>query len=248
MLGSKSDRVLKLYRTGFNNPLFRNDADLETACLRAFEGAGFSPRLRASGRMLEASWVLYDHAPGSPWRVDPEPVAAVLRALHTHPARIPAPNGCNGSADLAAHGDRILSLCTSPDRATLAELRPSSDVAPLAHRCLIHGDPVAGNVLISGSQTTLIDWQCPALGDPSEDLALFLSPAMQQLYRGSPLSMEEQERFLAAYGDAAITARYRALKPWFAWRMAAYCLWRSENGAPDYSAGYELELETLRTG
>ena len=190
--------------------------------------------------------MLYDHAPGSPWLAEPEPVAAVLKAVHTHSARIPAPNGRNGSADLAAHGERILSLCSSQDRAMLEELRPSIEVAPLAHRCLIHGDPVARNILMSENQTTLIDWQCPALGDPTEDLALFLSPAMQQLYRGSPLTPEEQERFLAAYGDPAIIARYRALKPWFSWRMASYCLWRSENGAPDYSVGLNLELDALR--
>ncbi|TMV04922.1 aminoglycoside phosphotransferase family protein [Ruegeria sediminis] len=246
LLGSDSDQVLKLYCTGFRNPLFRNDAELEAACLRTFEGEGFAPRLRASGRFGDESWVLYDHAPGEPWRENPEPVARILRKVHTHPARIQAPKGCNGSADLAAHGDRILAQCSSREQATLEQLRPAAEIAPLSEHRLIHGDPVAGNILISRDRTTLIDWQCPALGDPSEDLALFLSPAMQRLYRGNPLSAEERERFLSAYDDSAIVARYRALRPWYAWRMAAYCLWRSENGAADYSAGYALELGTLR--
>ena len=54
LLGSDSDRVLKLYCTEFRNPLFRNDAEREAACLRTFEGEGFAPRLRASGRVGHA--------------------------------------------------------------------------------------------------------------------------------------------------------------------------------------------------
>jgi len=47
-------------------------------------------------------------------------------------------------------------------------------------------------------------------------------------------------------GDSRIVDRYMALKPWFAWRMAAYCLWRVENGAAAYQKGLELELEVLQ--
>ncbi len=246
MLGGDCDRVLKLYSSSLRNPLFGNDAELEARCLKALEPTGFVPRLRAAGRHQQDRWVFYDHAPGSPWDKDPEPVAELLWDLHRQKFPVPAPEGCNGSADLEQHGLRILDRCSSQTRQTLLDLRPSHAVEPISDVCLIHGDPVPGNILVADTGLTLIDWQCPALGDPCEDLAMFLSPAMQKLYRGAPLATDQTERFLTAYRDKAITARYRQLHPWFAWRMAAYCLWRMENGAPDYRHGLQLEIEALR--
>ncbi|QFT74300.1 phosphotransferase [Ruegeria sp. THAF33] len=243
--GRDSDKVLKLYSTALRNPLFRNDAELEALCLKALGTTGFVPRLRATGQYKEARWVFYDHAPGAPWRQDSAQVGALLRKLHTLPIAVQAPAGCNGSADLRAHGKRILQGCTSNGRDKLADLQPSNSVAPTQQTCLIHGDPVAGNILVATGGLTLIDWQCPALGDPCEDLALFLSPAMQQLYRGSPLSKKEEDQFLSAYGRPEIVARYEQLRPWYAWRMATYCLWRAENGAPDYATGLNLETAIL---
>ncbi|NOD99290.1 phosphotransferase [Ruegeria sp. HKCCD6228] len=243
--GRDSDKVLKLYSTALRNPLFRNDAELEALCLKALGTTGFVPRLRATGQYKEARWVFYDHAPGAPWRQDSAQVGALLRKLHTLPIAVQAPAGCNGSADLRAHGKIILQGCTSNGRDKLADLQPSNSVAPTQQTCLIHGDPVAGNILVATGGLTLIDWQCPALGDPCEDLALFLSPAMQQLYRGSPLSKKEEDQFLSAYGRPEIVARYEQLRPWYAWRMATYCLWRAENGAPDYATGLNLETAIL---
>ncbi|NVO57668.1 phosphotransferase [Rhodobacteraceae bacterium B1Z28] len=245
ILGGDSDKVLKLYRASLRNPLFRNDAALEARCLQALEITGFVPRLRATGRHHNGSWVFYDHAPGSPWRQEPEGVATLLRKLHTLAVPISVPNGCNGSADLALHGQEILDSCTSETRHRLAKLRPTELVHPTKHTCLIHGDPVAGNILVAESGMTLIDWQCPAIGDPCEDLALFLSPAMQRLYRGSPLTQSEENQFLSAYGQPEIIDRYQTLRPWFCWRMAAYCLWRIENGASDYAEGLQLELDAF---
>lgn len=238
-------KVLKLYRTGLRNPLFRNDAALEAQCLRALEHTGFAPRLRATGQHENGRWVFYDHAPGSPWREGSPQVARLLRKLHKLDLPIQAPEGCNGSADLARHGQNILEGCTSVARQRLESLRPDEQILPSARICLIHGDPVAGNILVAGSELTLIDWQCPALGDPCEDLALFLSPAMQHLYRGKSLTHEEQDEFLSAYDDPETVERYHSLRRWYAWRMAAYCLWRVENGSPDYEAGFELETATL---
>lgn len=246
VLDGDGDRVLKLYRSDPSNPMFRNDAQLEAACLQALADTGFVPRLRGSGQFGSEQWVYYDHAPGSPWRSDPEPVARLLRRLHQMKVPIDAPGGSNGSNDLERHGTRILQLCRPNDRGALLDLKPKTAMAATTQTCLIHGDPVAGNILIAPTGLTLIDWQCPAIGDPCEDLALFLSPAMQQLYRGAPLSAEEEQRFLTGYGDARIVERYTALKSWFAWRMAAYCLWRVENGSAAYQKGLDLELGVLQ--
>ncbi len=245
VLSGDSGAVLKLYRAPFQNPLFRNDARLEADCLRALSGTGFVPNLRATGSFGVASWVYYDHAPGTPWRDGVERVAHLLRRLHQLGVRPDVPDGCNGSDDLDQHALRILATCQSDESDRLLALRPQGQVAPCSTPCLIHGDPVAGNILQAPDGLTLIDWQCPALGDPCEDLAMFLSPAMQRLYRGAPLSEAEVARFLTAYDRANVTDRYLSLRPWYAWRMAAYCLWRAENGAPDYAAGYDLEIAAL---
>ncbi len=245
VLEESGGKVLKLYRDGLRNPLFRNDAELEAQCLTALEPTGFAPRLRAAGQHEYGRWVFYDHAPGSPWRKGSAEVGRLLRKLHMLNPPVQAPKGCNGSADLARHGQYILDGCLSPTRLRLDQLQPDGQVPPTTNTCLIHGDPVAGNILTSPSGLTLIDWQCPAQGDPCEDLALFLSPAMQHLYRGAALTREEEREFLSAYGHTDTLERYQTLRRWYAWRMAAYCLWRIENGAADYAEGLELELATL---
>ena len=68
---------------------------------------------------------------------------------------------------------------------------------------------------------------------------------MQQVYRGGPLTGQEIDTFLAAYGAPEITARYRALAPVYHWRMAAYCQWKMEHGSPEYARGLELERAAL---
>ena len=103
-----------------------------------------------------------------------------------------------------------------------------------------------GNIVAHDGTLTLIDWQCPQIGDPTEDLALFLSPAMQQVYRGAPLSAAEEAAFLDRYPDPQLVARYLALRPWYHWRMAAYCLWRDQRDGRMPSRAFDLELAALR--
>jgi len=74
----------------------------------------------------------------------------------------------------------------------------------------------------------IIDWQCPAAGDLVEDIYSFLSPAFQVLSEHAVLTEAEVSEFWAALDRPDLQARYQALQPCFAWRMAAYCLWRSE--------------------
>ena len=245
VVGDSGDKVLKLYRATPRNPLFRNDPTLEAQCLRALEFTGFVPRLRATGVHKAGHWVLYDHAPGAPWREEPGTVATLLRMLHGLDVPVLAPAGCDGSADLALRTEHILKACKSDTRDRLAQLRPAGHVPMSKRTCLIHGDPVAGNILAGPTGLTLIDWQCPARGDPCEDIAIFLSPAMQRIYRGFPLTSAEEDKFLAAYDHPEVVARFQALRPWYAWRMAAYCLWRVENGAADYTDSLALEIAAL---
>ena len=241
------DLVIKLYLQEGRNPLFANDPTREISALAALSGTGMVPVLRASGLFEGHSWLAYGHIIGAPWQRDTAHVAQLLGRLHDQPAFAGVPAGVNGSAALEIQTSAILAQCSeqNADVARLIELRPFGQVPPLQHLALIHGDPVPGNLLAHDGTLTLIDWQCPQLGDPSEDLALFLSPAMQYLYRGLPLSALEEDAFLAAYPDPRLVGRYLALKPWFHWRMAAYCLWRSQRGEPRDNTALALERAAL---
>ncbi|WP_435368805.1 phosphotransferase [Pseudophaeobacter arcticus] len=241
------DRVVKLYQRQHDNPLFANDPAREAAALVALAGTGMVPALLGSGRFEGHDWLIYGHITGAPWQRDSGHAAQLLGRLHDQPEFSGLPRGVNGSAALEAQGDAILNRCTAdPDRvAELRALRPIGQVPPLPLLSLIHGDPVPGNLLAHDGTLTLIDWQCPQMGDPSEDLALFLSPAMQVLYRGAALSPAEEEAFLAAYPDTGVVGRYLSLKPWFHWRMAAYCLWRCADGNPVDQHAFELERAAM---
>ncbi|MDZ4096282.1 MAG: aminoglycoside phosphotransferase family protein, partial [Paracoccaceae bacterium] len=232
------DWVVKLYDPAAASPLFPNDPTEEAHALRRFGPVGLAPILRAEGQ----GWLAYDHVAGRIWAENPAPVAEALARLHQLPVEgagfrvLPS-----GSDALAAQATRIAAAC----QGSLPFAPPSADVAPVQHPCLIHGDAVAGNMIVGHAQLTMIDWQCPASGDATEDIAAFLSPAMQWLYRGTTLCTAEIETFLAAYPDPHTVARYRRLAPAFHWRMAAHCLWKAERGAPDYATALRQELAAL---
>ena len=94
----------------------------------------------------------------------------------------------------------------------------------------------AGNFIAGPGGIRLIDWQCPGIGDPAEDLWAFLSPAFQVLFNHAPLTLQERETFLMAYGEKEPRARLDNLAPYFAHRMAAYCCLRRDELAAHKAA------------
>ncbi|WP_416544146.1 MULTISPECIES: phosphotransferase family protein [unclassified Phaeobacter] len=250
LLGGRSNRVwrlggivVKLYGRGNANPLFANDPSREQAALSALYRTGMVPSPLAAGQFEGRDWLAYQHSPGVTWSSGTTRVAELLGRLHTQPVIPDLPNGISGSAEIAAQTRTILGHCRMGN--DLLRIEPTRPVAPLGVHRLIHGDPVPGNIVTCDGQLTLIDWQCPQIGDPAEDVALFLSPAMQQVYRGAPLSAVEEAAFLAAYPDPQVVARYLELKPWFHWRMVAYCWWRDERDGEADSRAYRLERAAL---
>ena len=238
------DRVVKLYREGCQNPLFANEWGRERSVLLALNGTGMAPRYLAHGTWQGRAWLIYRHVAGSRWHEDAGHVARLLGILHDQTALPDLPAGRNGSRALTEQTREILAQCSTD--AGLVSMAPRGVVPPTSQVCLIHGDPVPGNLVAHDGTLTLIDWQCPQLGDPAEDLAMFLSPAMQHLYRGRVLSSEEEAQFGLAYPDRRVVARYYALKPWFHWRMAAYCAWRGDREACDLEVA-ELQSSRLRS-
>ncbi|MCF1710641.1 phosphotransferase [Tabrizicola sp. J26] len=231
------DQVVKVFDSSQASPLFPNDGAAEVAALRCFGPLGLAPQLTASG----AGWIAYGFLSGSTWQADPRPVAEMLHRLHTSRPD-PRPTFRNlpsGGAAIIAQTEAILSECK--DRLPLGEVS-TVQPGPRLVAVPIHSDIVPGNLIVDAGSVTAIDWQCPALGDPTEDLATFLSPAMQWLYRGRVLTVEERAAFLGAYPDQAVIERLTSLLPAYRLRMAAHCLWRAERGATDYGTALKLEM------
>lgn len=235
---------MKLYRRPVENPMFPNEPDMEANLLRALAGRGIAPQLEESFHSAFGPCNIYRHLSGKPWSEGFGCVGKLMQKLHS----ISPPSGLrhapNGSEALKDQTLRILALCQ--DGSGLIDLAPSGIVPPTTNTCLLHGDIVPGNLIDSDAGLFLIDWQCPATGDPCEDIAVFLSPAMQRLYLGPSMSPKTVAEFLRAYGSDDIAARYAALCPWYHWRMAAYCQWQVENGQADYEEARELEIAALQ--
>ncbi|MFY0594971.1 MAG: phosphotransferase [Cognatishimia sp.] len=240
--GADDSAVLKLYRRGGQNPLFPNDPAAEAKMLRHLQGTEIAPRLIANFTTDEMDCNLYETLPGQAWTDGVERVAELIQRLH----KISAPTGLrvavNGSEELLDHALKIHKAAGM--RTTPPEKMYQISVAKTASIGLLHGDIVPGNLIAEGDDLRLIDWQCPAIGDPTEDLAIFLSPAMQLLYRGGVLSDEETQSFLSGF-SAEQQERYRALAPLYHFRMAAYCRWQIARGQLDYAEALTEEEQAL---
>lgn len=228
--------VVKLYDPATASPLFPNDPLAEAMVLRALHGTGLAPALLAEGDC----WIAYGHKAGRAWSGGVAQVAGLMGRLHqtaAPPGLRPSPLG---SAALREHARTIA-------HELLNKLPPLPDdpgLLPVAG-AFIHGDAVSGNIIEAQDGLTLIDWQCPALGEPSEDIAAFLSPAMQWLYGQNTLSPAQVQVFLGAYPRKDIIARYQNLAPILHWRIAAHCAWKVAKGHADYAKALELEVAGL---
>lgn len=242
----EGDIVVKLFCNDRRNPLFPNEPTDEVAVLQHLGNDQIAPRVLDYFTTEVGMCLIYHHLDGRPWRSDSACVAALLHRVHL----VSPPKGlrkaCDGSDALKLQTDAILREC-KPARATaLRRLEPKNQISPSRFAALLHADPVPANIIDHAGDLKLIDWQCPAIGDPCEDIAVFLSPAMQQTYRGAPLTAEERRTFLDNYPDRETVGRYRRLEPWYLWRMAAYCLWQEARGDTQATAAYLAETERLR--
>ena len=207
-------------------------------------GADLAPELVKFIAIPDRVALVYYHLDGAGWSGATEPVARLLRKLHKVPV-LPVRSIAKHPQDLLNQGDAILAQVPGIEANHLLRLRPKAPSCEF-ETVLLHGDPVPSNIVQNETTLRLIDWQCPAIGDPTEDFAIFLSPAMQHLFGGRVLTPHDIDRFFTAYADPTRTARYNALAPLYHWRMAAYCLWKIHKGDEEYRAGYALELKRLQ--
>lgn len=240
--------VCKLFDDAAATPLFANEGTREALVLKHLEGKEIAPTLVAFLDCALGPSVLYQHLEGAPWSGAVEDVAQLMARLH----RVEAPKGLpelmTSPVSLIAETRAMLQGAGTP----LSDAPKVNGTLPTPTRRFLHGDIVPGNIVATSDGLRLIDWQCPAVGDPAADIAIFLSPAMQVLYGNRPLTREEHAAFLAAYvaagGDAVGAARYTALKPLFHWRMAAYCHWKAAHGDAAYASVAELEQRASEQG
>lgn len=241
-----TDVICKLFHADAGSPLFPNDPKAEETTLRHLAGTGLAPKLIGSVNTDAGPCLTYRYVPRG-W--DPTPVEVVARGLRRLHAQRP-PSGLRlipqGDAELAQQTREILAQCRGEQARKLLDLAPDPLNMGSVDPCLVHGDAVVGNVIVAHHGAVFIDWQCPGLGDPCEDLAMFLSPAMQTLYGDGPLSAAERRDFLLAYGAAETTDRYERLAPFFHWRMAAHCAWKLDKGSLDYQVGLDQECAALK--
>lgn len=239
--GSGTDIVCKLFGNADQNPMFPNLPKAEYACLAALEGRALAPKVHAKIETELGTVLLYEHLDGPIWTRGAPAVAKMLGAVHQGRA----PEGLRslpfGGEEILDHGQGILARCESEPALALGKCRPPAGPSTQAPLCLVHSDVVPANIIVTSTGPRLIDWQCPGIGDPVEDIAGFLSQGMHRLYRQEPLMKAERESFLAAYPDAKTVERFLKLEKLYQWRMAAYCLLRSEQGREGYRDAFLAE-------
>jgi hypothetical protein len=254
--GPFGDWIIKRFREDSGLTLFPNLARAEARALEILGPLGIAPRLIEFVEHPDTGQVLvYTFHAGTAWPgqtdigVDTASlanVAALLGRLHQLTVdgfrTVPVM-----PANILAQGDAFLGI--GGRAADLLRLRPKViDCPPLLRQSLLHTDTGPGNIIVGPQGMRLIDWQCPGLGDPAEDLCAFLSPAFQILYGRVPLSNKPRSVFLMAYGDQRITDRLSLLEPFYHWRMACYCNMRMKQYAvvrPQAAASYEQALDAL---
>jgi hypothetical protein len=243
-LTGAADLICKLYLDASTNPLYANTPLAEYECLRALAGTGVAPDAHGFVQTPFGVVLLYHYIAGQVWDGDVLAVAELLQRVHTLNPSIGLRVLPDDAAYVAAQGLDILDKVKGGRGDELRALCPDVHIEPTAP-VLIHTDVVAGNLILGPDGLRLIDWQCPALGDPLVDVAMFLSPAMHFIYGKSALSGDDRAAFLNAI-PPALRARYETAGALYHWRMAAYCLWRFDQGIADYQQAAKLEIALLK--
>jgi thiamine kinase-like enzyme len=147
-------------------------------------------------------------------------------------------------SDIKQTGLEIISKLNSYHKNKLINICPDvsvSDIEPV----LLHTDVVPGNLILGDEGLRLIDWQCPAIGDPIVDIVMFLSPGMHEIYGSGKLSMKDHEVFLMSL-TSNLRDRYNIIGPLYHWRLAAYCFWKAEQGFIEYEKAALAEIDLLK--
>jgi len=243
-LRGEEDLICKLYLDGSKNPLYANSPQEEFDCLTALKGAHCAPEAKELIETEFGTVLLYHYINGETWNQNAAAVADLLAIVHNSSP----PQGLRELSGTFEHvADQGFGLLNKTNSGFTDEFRkkcPNIEIGPFKP-VLIHTDVVPGNIVNGKDGLRLIDWQCPALGDPVVDVAMFLSPAMHLIYGAAPLPDFERVAFLDAL-PTELQQRYEAIGLLYHWRMAAYCLWRADQGQEGYLDAAMLEIALLK--
>ncbi|WP_424971884.1 phosphotransferase family protein [Dinoroseobacter sp. S76] len=235
--------VVKYTNPARSSALFPNAPELEWAAMKALSHRALSAQPLTfqwlpSGAALILSQFVPTHG-----ALTPLALATTLREIHQTPVWPDLPVCRKSSMDLLLDGHAMLAKSRPP--AWLTRLAPPNrDVPnPLPLR-LVHRDLVPANVaILDTSKAIALDWQCPAQGDPCEDIAHASSPGMQSLSKTDPIISDDA--LLEAYADAELARAYIRIAPYYRWRMACYCQMQLSQGNAIYAEALEKECAAL---
>jgi thiamine kinase len=251
------DWVVKVFDPRTEPRLFPILPDSEARSMTVLSGLGLAPDpvgyLPRAGE--RPAVLVYRFHEGQPWQRDTTKVARLLKRQHDL-----APKGFRLLATepgaILAQGDWLIRhLEDDAYAARLSAYRPAPLRLAAPRLAFVHTDAGPGNLIEGPQGLRLIDWQCPGLGDPAEDLFSFLAPCFQILFQHAPLSDAERSDFLAVYDDPDVAARLQLMEPFYAYRMLAYCCLRrvrlsdhDKTAAERYRCAFEAQLPLLGAG
>jgi thiamine kinase-like enzyme len=243
IIGDK-DLICKLYVETKTNPLFNNTPEAEYACLIWLDGSNIAPKPYNYLKTPFGDVLLYYYIKGHIWYNNVDTVVELLTRIREHKY----PKGLRVLSNLPSNikqtGLDIINKLNSYHKDKLIKICPDvsiSDIEPV----LLHTDVVPGNLILGDRGLRLIDWQCPAIGDPILDIMMFLSPGMHEIYGSGKLSMKDHEVFLMNL-TPKLRSRYIILGPLYHWRLAAYCFWKAEQGYMEYENAALAEIDLLK--
>jgi thiamine kinase len=243
-LDGKKDLICKLYLETKSNPLFNNIPEAEYRCLLELDGSNIAPKPYKYLKTPFGGVLMYDYIKGETWSHDVDTVSELLIRIrnHSYPKGLRVLSG--SPSDIKQTGLEIINKLNSYHKNKLINICPdvsTSNIEPV----LLHTDIVPGNLILGDNGLRLIDWQCPAIGDPIVDIMMFLSPGMHKVYGSGKLSMKNHETFLMNL-TSKLRSRYNILGPLYHWRLAAYCFWKAEQGFIEYENAASAEIDLLK--
>jgi thiamine kinase len=243
LVGDK-DLVCKLYLETKSNPLFNNTPEAEYRCLLYLDGLDIAPKPYKYLKTPFGEVLLYNYIEGQTWCNDVNIVSELLSRIrkHTHLKGLRILS--NLPLNIEKTGYKIINKLNNYHKDKLIKLCPEVSI-PDIEPVLLHTDVVPGNLIIGDEGLRLIDWQCPAIGDPIVDIMMFLSPGMHEIYGAGKLSMKDHEVFLMSL-TSDLRNRYNIVGPLYHWRLAAYCFWKAEQGFVEYENAALEEINLLK--
>jgi len=243
-LKGETDLICKLYLQTKTNPLFNNSPEAEYRCLLWLDGSQIAPKPYKYLRTPFGEVLLYDYIKGQIWFHDVDIVSELLTRIRKHKC----PKGLrvlsNLPSDIKQTGFEIINKLNNYHKDKLIKICPEVSI-PDIEPVLLHTDVVPGNLILGVKGLRLIDWQCPAIGDPIVDIMMFLSPGMHEVYGSGKLSMKNHEVFLMSL-TSDLRNRYNIVGSLYHWRMAAYCFWKAEQGFAEYENAAFAEIDHLK--